>query len=657
MNRSTSLVIAIGVLVAHALVLYQDELGRVAHPFDEAHVAFHMARNFVRTGSAAFEPGGPLAESHPSFLWTLLAAVAERLYRGPNFWAQGAALLSAIGLVFVVSRFSPDRLAGVMAPLFVVVSGSVAASIGGGTEWATFAVLSTAALLFLEEARPRLVAATTAAAVLVRPEGVLLVLALGALALASRSRRRAADEPRPGQARVGLLAFAVPLAVWLATCLVRLAATGEFLPPVLLDALEPNVQRLKEGALYIADFGLRSGAMTLTAVPIAFFVIGRLSPRGRRALVMGLAWSLFVGWQGGQRLPFWQAMVPAVGFLAVAIQEAVTDLVDDKRMWVQRAAWGAFLVGLVASTLVSRRPADVGPLPLERMQRAWLSEERIERIFGHTPGRMGLVQRLADQERRRCAAIFVRDNLEPGARVATFWPGATAYISHEHVVDLSGRATIGPRGRIVSDYGSLRVDVVDALASEPDFILPPIELVESEVSPERLARGWLRRYDALGEKQTRVTALAELLGRYELVAVPIPADSRAPQTPSRVPYTLLRHERLGTPTQLRVEVADGRVLVHAQHSGHQQVIDLVLERTNTDGVVTHMRPSGAFVADARVHARSHLLLHASGRRWIRLIDVPLGELESLSTLRAALVPPASFESAGGRVARVEARWP
>jgi hypothetical protein len=291
------------------------------------------------------------------------------------------------------------------------------------------------------------------------------------------------------------------------------------------------------------------------------------------------------------------------------------------------------------------------------MQRAWLSEERIERIFGHTPGRMGLVQRLADQERRRCAAIFVRDNLEPGARVATFWPGATAYISHEHVVDLSGRATIGPRGRIVSDYGSLRVDVVDALASEPDFILPPIELVESEVSPERLARGWLRRYDALGEKQTRVTALAELLGRYELVAVPIPADSRAPQTPSRVPYTLLRHERLGTPTQLRVEVADGRVLVHAQHSGHQQVIDLVLERTNTDGTVMHMRPSGAFVADARVHARSHLLLHASGRRWIRLIDVPLGELESLSTLRAALVPPASFESAGGRVARVEARWP
>ena len=39
------------------------------------------------------------------------------------------ATLSALGLVWAVSRFSPDRLAGVMAPMFVVASGSVACSI------------------------------------------------------------------------------------------------------------------------------------------------------------------------------------------------------------------------------------------------------------------------------------------------------------------------------------------------------------------------------------------------------------------------------------------------------------------------------------------------------------------------------------------------
>jgi hypothetical protein len=657
MNRSTSLLIAIGVLVAHALVLFQDEFGRIAYPFDEAHVAFHMARSLVRTGSAAFEPGGALVESHPSFAWTLLAAVAERLYRGPNQLAQLTALVSGIGLVWAVSRFSPNRLAGVMAPLFVVVSGSVAAAIGGGTEWLSFALLCTLALLHLEEGRPRLVALWTSLAVLVRPEGVLLVLALAALALASRARRRGVDEPRPGQARVGARAFLPPLVVWSALCTARLVTTGAILPPVLLDALSHDPARVYAGWRYLVDFALRSGAMSLTCVPIAFFLFGRLSPRGRRALVVGLAWCLFVAWMGGQRLPMWQVMVPAIPFLAVAIQEALTDLVDDRRTFVQRAAWGAFLLGLVTSAIVSRRPADLGPLPLEDLQRAWLHHPTIDRLFGHVPGRLGLVERLAEEERRRCAAVFLRENLDAGARVATIWPGATAYIARRPVVDLSGRATVGPRGRLASDYGPLQVDLVAALASEPDFVLPPSEITQDQASPERLARSWLQRFDVLGDRPERVAELAGVLGRYELVSVPIPEHSRDPQRASPDSYGLLRHERLGTPTALRVEVADGRVSVHAQHEGHQQVVDLVLVRTDVDGRATNMRPAGDFVADARVHARSHLLLHASGRRWIKLLDVPLADVEQLATLRAALVPPASFEAAGGRVARVEALWP
>ncbi|MEZ5978853.1 MAG: hypothetical protein R3F34_11590 [Planctomycetota bacterium] len=655
MNRSTSLLLAFGALIAHALVLFQDALGRLAHPFDDVHIAFQMARNLVRTGSAAFNASGPLLESYPSPAWVALAAVADRLYLGPNVLAQAVAALSALGLVWAVSRFSPDRLAGVMAPMFVVASGSVACSIGGGSEWATFALLCTLGLLFLEEGRPRAVAITCSLAVLVRPEGLLLTLALAALSVASRLHRRPATDPRPGQTRVGVRAFAIPVVVFVALGLLRLLATGAFLPPVLLDALTPDAARFAAGSRTVVDFALRSGAMSLTVVPVAFVLVGRLSPRGRRALVVGLAWIGWVAWQGGHRLPMWQAFVPAIPFLAVAIQEALTRVVDHPSVWMQRAAWATFLAGLTASVIVSKRPSDLGPIPLDRVQRAWMANPAMVRLFGHESGRLGLVERIAEDERLRCAAIFVRDRMEADVEVATLWPGALGYLSGRTVVDLSGRATVGPEGRIVSDWGPTRIDLVAALRSEPQYLMPPVEIDDGAETVEDLARAWLVEFDRYGAEPGRVEQLAAILDRYELVAVPIPVHSSMPTVNSLEPLRILRHERIASPTELDVEVADGRVEVLARHDGHQQIGDLVVERIAKDGSVTRLAPDGAFVDDERVHARSHVLLFKSGWRWVRMISAPI-DLDGVAEIRASLAPPGAFDFAGRRSARVEASW-
>lgn len=660
MNRSASLLFAFGVLLAHALVLCQDALGHLARPPDEVHVAFRMARNLVRSGSAAFNAGEPLLESYPSHLWIALSALADRIYLGPNHMAQGASMLAALGTVLVVSRFSPARLAGVMAPMFVVVSGSFAAAALSGTEWTTFALVCALGLLMLEEGRPRMLALVASLAVVVRPEGVLLVLALAALSLASRSRRRGADEPVPGQASVGLAPFAFALAVWIAIGVARTTLTGSFFAPVLLDAFAVDASRFATGTRYVGDFFLRSGAMTLAVVPLAFALFGGLTPRGRRALALGVAWCLWVAWQGGDTLAMWQAMVPAVPFLAVAIQEALTQFMDTERPVVLRVAWTLFLVGLGASVLASRRPADLGPLPTETLQREWMRTPVTEAIFGVRSGRMGLVQRVADDERRRCAAIFVRENLDADATVGTLWPGAVGYLSGRPVVDLRGRATAGPDGRVRGDFGPRALDLVAAFeADEPDFLLPPLPV--EDLRPREVAARWLEVYDRFGADPERVTALAAVLERYELVSVPIPVHSSTPGATSPEPYGLLRHQRLGSPTELRMRGLTDRVVVEVRHAGHQQVVDLSVAAVDADGGLTFARPSGLFDAQRPGHVRSNLLLHNSGRRWIRLCELPLDRVPDVERLRASLVAPGSVASAAGESrdtggSRVEVLW-
>lgn len=659
MNRSASLLFAFGVLLAHALVLCQDQLGHIARPPDGVNVAFRMARNLVRTDSAAFDATGPLLESYPSHLWIALSALADRFYLGPNQAAQGMSLLSALGIVLVVSRFSPARLAGVMAPLFVVVSGSVAAAALSGTEWTTFALLCVTGLLMLEEGRPRALTIVACLAVFARPEGILLVIALGALALASRARRRGVDEPVPGQASVGPLPFAIGFGVWLAVGFVRISMTGSFFAPVMLDALLPDATRFANGSYYLLDYFARSGAMLLTIVPAGFALVGGLSPRGRRALVLGLAWCLWVAWQGGDTAAMWQAMVPAVPFLAVAIQEALTELMDTEHPVVLRTAWALFLVGLAATLLVSRRPTDIGPLPFESLQRAWMHAPAMEARFDLRSGRMGLVQQIADDERRRCAAIFVRDNLETDATVGTLWPGAVGYLSGRRVEDLRGRATLGGRARLRGDFGSHRVDLVRTLSIRPDFVLPPEEV--DDLIPQEVATRWLERFDRVGATSERVAALARVLERYELVTVPIPRHSAKPETTSTMPYGLLRHERLGSPTDLRMRVSNGQMLVEARHAGHRQIVDLLIETIDEAGERRFVHPAGNLVADVPAHARSGLLLHNSGNRWIRLCSVPFEAIGRRTQVRAALVAPESTPGSGTRFAersaRVEAHWP
>ena len=185
MNRTTALFLTLAVLLAHTLAIYKVESGAFAPPYDQAHVAYRMAHNFVEHRHFAWDPTLEAAESYPSILWVGVATIAERLYLPVTTFCQTIGVISALLSVLVLASFSPGRLAGVIAPLLFVVCGGIAAAAANGMETAFFALLVITAFLAFERRRAAILAVALSLACLTRPEGGLFALALFALELAN----------------------------------------------------------------------------------------------------------------------------------------------------------------------------------------------------------------------------------------------------------------------------------------------------------------------------------------------------------------------------------------------------------------------------------------------------------------------------------------
>ena len=140
MNRTLALLLTIAILLAHMLAIHKNALGAIAPPYDNAHVVYRIARNLVESQSFAWDHGSPAVESFPSLLWVTIAAIGTRLYFGVTMFCQTIGALSALITVFVLARFSPVRLAGVIAPLLFVVSGGIAAAAASGAETSSLAL-------------------------------------------------------------------------------------------------------------------------------------------------------------------------------------------------------------------------------------------------------------------------------------------------------------------------------------------------------------------------------------------------------------------------------------------------------------------------------------------------------------------------------------
>lgn len=643
MNRSTALLLALAALLAHVLTLHQDSAGRLGPPLDGVHVAFRLGRELVHGGAA------PLAESYPSAAWIALAALAERLTWAPTVAAQLVAILCVLATVWVVSRFSPARLAGVIAPLLCVVSGSIASAAGGGSEFALFGLGLCTAFLGFEHGRGRVLALGLVLASLARPEGLLV--GLGFLALTGLARARA---PRQGGAadggsRIRLSAFLVPLLLEVVFALVRWRAGGPALSPTLGALFDVSLERATHGAAEVWDFALHSGAPALVVVPILVALVGRLAGRPARALLVALGWVAYVALQGGPALPFWAELAPALPLVFLGVQETLTRLIDERREVFRRVGWALFGLGLASSALASKLPSDVGPLPLAALHRAWLGDERdaSDDPLDLPRARVGVERAVRQTERLRALGVFLRDNLDPRASIASPWPGAVSYLSRRTAQDLFGRSTVLPGdAERRTWFGARRTDLLAAFDGDADYVVP--FLLEARRAPRvvPLVQTWFRRYDRVGDEPERMAEFWRRFENYDLITVPVPtwrADaSRGPYEP----FFLLRHRRLGLAPQLVARVEERRLIVDVQHAGHLQLVDLAVSLQNAAGEVRSLRPTGHFEAGQGVHARNNLMLMPTGERQVRLLEVPLPPDFRPTHVLAVLRNPGSQGEAG-----------
>jgi hypothetical protein len=611
MKRGTVVLLALAILLAHTFAIHQTPDGDFAEAYEIAHVAYRIGRNLVYEGEALWNPGGPPAESYPSVAWVLASALAARLYSSPIGLTQVLGLCSALATLVALAQFSSKRTSGLIAPVLLASSGSAAAAALSGTEAAFAMLLTTASFLAFERGWARTLALSLSLLVLTRPEALAVLVLLMVCARLWR----------PEGAPVRWSAFGLPLGVVLATVATRRALTQSWLSPFAAPLLELEPERWRIGLEYLAGFAISSGFGLLILAVILSVCAARISAMGARALAVAVLWSGVVALSGGDGLPFWNALVPALPLFFLGVQDGLRAWMDE-RPTLERVIWPLLLVSLGGAFLASKVPGDLGPLRLEEPLTRWQTPRgELARVHPRSHGRLGLLEEIRAVEHLRRLGVYLRDRVGADAVILTYWPGAIGYLSRKEVRDLSGRAWPLPgQARPLSWRGASRVDLVASLASDVDYVVPLIGTLSESDAPTDFLHGWLERYDTVGPTEKRVREMLRVLGGFRLVCVPVPAESRRPDEPSEHPFPLLQRKELAQIPTLAVERGEDVVRVLVRHEGHEQVVDLCVRATTSDGRELYLSPTGSWASSGAIDARTSLLVFATGARSIQLLE-------------------------------------
>jgi hypothetical protein len=651
MNRSIALFVALALLLAHTLAIYNDGTGSLAFPYDQSHAAYRLARNLVLEGQLQWNTGTTAFESYSSPLWIALCTVGERICAtrfnanlellSINLYCQTIGIVAMLATVVLTARLRVDRVASLIAPLILVSSGCIAAAAANGMETALFTLFAVGCFLAFERGRPNWLAAFAVLLVATRAEGVLLVASLLALRpTAGPAVREGAPVPR----RAWPLALAV--LAFAGACVLRWSTTDFVLPPAMHAVVDPAPGQVASGIASLGDLARTCPAVLLCALPLVLLPLRKLSGTGVRALVLGSVWLAWVALQGRAPLPFCELAVPALPFLGIAIQEGLIAALDSgSRLW-RRLGLTALAGALVASALPSRLPADIGPLPFERLQQAWLRPEASAR-FGYEQrlGRAGLDEEIENVHLLRGVGRFFRDRLDPKVSVLSPWPGAIGYLWRGTLYDALPRANpIGGVDRPAPWSRRTRVDVAAVLASEVgfDFVVPVLRVPTGLPTPATLAALWRVELDQAPDAPGRAEAIEREFARFELVTVPIAVDSRAGAREDDVHFLLLRNRALGLAPQVELQADDGALRVRVRHVTHHQLADLRVTFTDERGRTLWMRPTGELTEHGPVSARTELLLYDTGTRYVDALEAPLPTAWDgvrLVSVRAGLVNP------------------
>ena len=636
MNRTTSLFLALGILLAHALAIHQTDTGGFAGAMDEAHVAFRVARQLFRDGTASWNSGAPSFDAYPSPLWILVSWLPERLYRDPSRYCQLIGLVCAFCTTIVVSRFSRDRLAGIIAPFLLVFSGAFASAATSGTEMATLALAMTLSFLSLERRRPRMLALSLCITAVTRPEGALFVLVLWLMGVI-RELRTPQDDSR------SLNLAIVPAAVALSSiALMRHSMTEEWLSPTMAALSEYDSERFSLGASYLGDFLLKSGSALLIVFPVLFLLAGKLRGMAARGLALVIFWFAITAWSGGTGAPFWLAIAPILPIMFVTIQETMTVSMDSERAGITPFTWAAFLVALSLSAMVSKKPGNLGSIAIADAHFAAMeASPKVSSAYLHTHGRDSGRISIRQSARLRDIGFFLSKEVNERFNLVTPWPGSIGYHSRREVFDLLGRTSLAPgKSRLMPWAGETKVDLSLQLKESPDHLLLSYMHFEKLPSARQMLGRWLETWDIVGDTPERRQKVIEDLSHYRLVTIPIRLHGGDSVLGRLAPFFLLR--RRGTeldPVLVLEKLQSGEVQVSVQHRGYALLADLEVIAIDSNGDEWYLRPTGEFTRTKDILARPDLLLFQAGTRSLELIRARIpSELNAVEILAALRNP-------------------
>jgi hypothetical protein len=649
MNRSIALFVALAVLVAHSLAISTNSAGGLASPYDQAFVAYNIASRWVFEGSFSWSPGQSGFASHASPLWVAICAVGERLYLPINHFVRIVGILSTATAFILASRFHSDRVASLITPMLLAISGIMAAAAVSGTETALLTMLVTFAFLAFERNWQRSTGVALCLCGLLRSEAWVLLPVF--LFLRYRARRR---EKRGvnGPPAASLWIFAAPLCGLFLMTGLRWRETGLALPAWVLDLAHLDRPRIGQGLAYLQSFILTAASPFLLLYSLWYAGRRRLSHTGAHALAVFFAWAGIIVVQGGGTTPFTESMVPVLPIALISAQEAMITALNSLYRPIRMLAWASFVGAALASTMASLPPIKQEQSTLGKLQRAWTSARAQPRYgFDDALGRVGLDEEQRATRSLRSIGLFLRDHADPTSTVLTPWPGSIAYLSHLQVRDLLGHTSVAaPNDYALPQSPRPRVDVLAALAHEPDYIVPYWRQHGAEPDFGHLAREWRLALDSQAELPGRQQQLEAVLAGYEVLTIPLRSAGGGGMSNARLP--ILRKRSLGLTPRISAIVDEAGMRVLLNHAGQEQLADLVIWRNIESGTRLFMTPIGQSSKDPAVRARSNLLLAQTGERPVTLFSIGMdASARETEEWRVCLVNPGSrLDSTCGPIA-------
>ena len=378
---------------------------------DDTFISLRYAANLLAGHGLVFNPGERV-EGFTSPLWTLLLA-------GLGFFGCGLLetarilgfLFSALTLLltfWLARRCGASPLMALVAPGVLACNGSFACWAAAGMETPLFAGLMVGALASALAGRYWTSAVLTAATTLARPEGLLVLLILGAYQIYNSQRSKA----QPWF--TWILTAAGPVILLVAG---RLWYYQDFLPNTYYAKTGGGWMQILRGWDYVGDYAADHEGLLLLLGVIAWAFCRRTTSLQLTAGTCLFCW-LAVIWVGGDGLPMYRFALSPLPLFAALAAALVDDLYLRVRSWLASTPQISITIVAVLTTVWAY--AHLSPPRLKSHYGSYQFQQRVE----------------IPQWTR--AGQWLAENARPDASLAAVPIGALAYYSGLKTYDMLG---------------------------------------------------------------------------------------------------------------------------------------------------------------------------------------------------------------------------